>query len=344
MCMNQAELPFESVGHFQLKGITGDIPTYRAVGRTRCWLPPASVQAVKSRTLVHIRKGEPLPPLPPDPILVFEGFRPSSKELGQVIDSLPVLDPARLWLSTYHVAPQDRYEWLQSGHGMVVGTPEALTRALAEVRLVESRPSSSNTIILDLGAASEVELVMAGLALPAVPMAEVVASYTYDLLPDGRWVNRSDQAVARVDIGASAVRLTPTISGISIDGRAVPPSQTVILRHGNKITTPGGAVTFFAIGQGPYAGLLVADTAVRMGVARAREGGFTLDRALAGRRQAAVEVGPQGTCTLRALHERCPTYIYSDGSPLRRVDPVAPVQLNEFVVTGTTVVALRPPS
>ncbi len=380
MCMNQAELPFESVGHFQLKGITGDIPTYRAVGRTRCWLPPAIVQAVKSRTLVHIRKGEPLPPLPPDPILVFEGFRPSSKELGQVIDSLRVLDPARLWRSTYHVAPQDRYEWLQSGHGMVVGTPEALTRALAEVRLVESRPSSSNTIILDLGAASEVELVMAGLALPAVPMAEVVASYTSDLLPDGRWVNRSDQAVARVDIGASAVRLTPTISGISIDGRAVPPSQTVILRHGNKITTPGGAVTFFAIGQGPYAGLLVADTAVRMGVglgqttelgrepnhpgmalpdrrgqdnirwcsgpraARAREGGFTLDRALAGRRQAAVEVGPQGTCTLRALHERCPTYIYSDGSPLRRVDPVAPVQLNEFVVTGTTVVALRPPS
>lgn len=379
VCMNQAELPYESVGQFQLKGITGDIACFRAVGRTRCWLPAQVRQSVKNRTLCRIRKGEPLPPLPPDPILVFEGFRPGSPELRHVVDSLPVLDPARLWLSSYHIAPQDRFDWQQSGHGLIVGTPEALERTIAEVRAVESMPSGSNTIILDLGARSEVDLVMSGLALPAVPMAEVVAGYTYDLLPDGRWVNRSDQSVLRADISSDGVKLTPLTSGISVDGRAIPNGTLTRLNHGMVVNTPSGGVIFHELGNGPYAGLFVADTPLRMGVglgqstelgrepnhpgmalpdrrgqenirwcsgpraARAREGGFTLDRALAGRRHAAIEVGPQGTCTLRALHDRCPTYIYSDTHPLRRVDPVAPVKLGDFIVTGTTVVALRSP-
>jgi hypothetical protein len=377
--MNQAEVPWEEVGQFSMKGIVGEIKTYRAVPRSKCWLPQPLVAAVKSRTLCRVRKGEPLPPLPPDPIVVFEGFRPASPELRQVVDSLPVLDPARLWLSGYHIAPVDRYNWLEAGHGIILGTPDALQKAVDEVRAVESRPSGSNTIILDMGASSELDLVMAGLALPAVPMAEVVAGYTYDLLPDGRWVNRSDQATLRVDIRADGVRMTPMSTGVSLSGRAVAPSQSVLLEHGTVIQGPSGGVTFHKISGGPYAGLFVADTPLRMGVAlgqttelgrepnhpgmalpdrrgqdnirwcngpraaRAREGGFTLDRALAGRRQAAVEVGPAGACTVRALHERCPTYVYADGNPLRRVDPMSTVNVGEYVVTGTTVVALRPP-
>ena len=379
ICMNQSEVPWEEVGQFGLKGIVGQIKTYRAVPRSKCWLPQPLVAAVKSRTLCRVRKGEPLPPLPPDPIVVFEGYRPASQELRQVVDSLPVLDPARLWLSAYHIAPVDRYQWLDAGHSIILGTPEALQKALDEVRAVESRPSGSNTIILDMGANSEVDLVMSGLALPSVPMAEVVAGYTYDLLPDGRWVNRSDQAALRVDIRSDGVRMTPMTTGVSINGRAIPPSQSVLLEHGVVMQTPSGGVTFHRLTTGPYAGLLVADTPLRMGVAlgqttelgrepnhpgmalpdrrgqdnirwcngpraaRAREGGFTLDRALAGRRQAALEVGPNGACTIRALHDRCPTYVYNDGEPLRRVDPVSTVTMGDHVVTGTTVVALKAP-
>ena len=379
ICMNQSEVPWEEVGQFGLKGIVGQIKTYRAVPRSKCWLPQPLVAAVKSRTLCRVRKGEPLPLLPPDPIVVFEGYRPASQELRQVVDSLPVLDPARLWLSAYHIAPVDRYQWLDAGHSIILGTPEALQKALDEVRAVESRPSGSNTIILDMGANSEVDLVMSGLALPSVPMAEVVAGYTYDLLPDGRWVNRSDQAALRVDIRSDGVRMTPMTTGVSINGRAIPPSQSVLLEHGVVMQTPSGGVTFHRLTTGPYAGLLVADTPLRMGVAlgqttelgrepnhpgmalpdrrgqdnirwcngpraaRAREGGFTLDRALAGRRQVALEVGPNGACTIRALHDRCPTYVYNDGEPLRRVDPVSTVTMGDHVVTGTTVVALKAP-
>lgn len=379
ICMNQTELPWEPVANLNLKGLVGNSSCYRAVGRTRCWLPQNIVGAVKANTLVRVSKGEPMPSLPPDPIVLLEGFRPGGPALITAVDSLPVLDPNRLFLSAYHIAPVDRHTWLESGRGLVMGTPDALENAITEVKATQSKPTGSNTIILDMGQNSEVDLVMAGLALPAVPMAEVVAGYTYDLLPDGRWVNRSDQAVVRVDISRDGVRMQPMQHGIGLNGRTVPSGTSLPLEHGARMSTPGGTITFYKLNNGPYAGLLTADTPLRMGVglgqvtelgrepnhpgmalpdrrgqdnirwcsgsraARARQGGFTLDRALAGRRQAAIEVGPQGTATLRALHERCPTYIYAPGTPLRRVEPIAPVQLGEFVVTGTTVVALRPP-
>ena len=122
-------------------------------------------------------------------------------------------------------------------------TPDALEKAITEVRAIQSKPTGSNTIILDMGQNSEVDLVMAGLALPAVPMAEVVAGYTYDLLPDGRWVNRSDQAVVRVDISREGVRMQPMQHGIGLNGKTVPAGTSLPLEHGAQMSTPGGVIT-----------------------------------------------------------------------------------------------------
>lgn len=379
ICMNQAELPFEEVGQLSLKGIAGPVACFRAVGRTRCWLPPEIIEAFRTHRLVRVRKGDPLPPLPPDPILLLEHFRPGSRELRAVVDSLPVLDPSRLWLSAYHIAPVDRYEWLESGRGLVMGTPDAMQQSLDDLSNADSRSSGSNTIILDMGGNAKLDLVLAGLALPSVPMAEVVAGYTYDLLPDGRWVNRHDRAVLRLDVGPDAVRLTPMARGVTINGRSLPPAQTATLANGAIIQAAGHGLTFHRLRAGPYVGLVVADTQLRVGVpqgqvtelgrepahpglalpdrrgqdnirwcsgpraARAREGGFTLDRALAGRRQASVEVDRHGEITLKALHERCATYLFNPQQRLRRVDPLAQVSPDEYIVTGTTVIAMRDP-
>ena len=51
--------------------------------------------------------------------------------------------------------------------------------------------------------------------------------------------------------------------------------------------------------------------------ARACESGFTLDRALAGRRQSSVNLGPGGA-KLVSLHERCATYLVHDAEPAPR--------------------------
>ncbi len=80
--------------------------------------------------------------------------------------------------------------------------------------------------------------------------------------------------------------------------------------------------------------------------ARAREARFTLDRALAGRKQCELRVTGAGL-VLAPLHDRCPTYVRRDSraidSALERVDGPVQVHVGDLIVAGTSVVAVRAP-
>jgi class 3 adenylate cyclase len=378
VCMNAAEIPWESVGRFRLKGLPGEQEVFRAVPKHRAWLPDQVSAAVKLGTLVRIRRGARPPLLPPDPVVLLEGFIPGSAALDEAVGALPVLNPASLWLCAYNIAPSDRGTWNEHGRGLVVGTPEAVEAALQDALKTVSRSSGSDTIVLDVGTQAELELVMCGLALPCVPLSDVVASYSYDLLPDGRWVNRSDRSLLRCEVAGDGTRIQALSPGVTVNGRGVASGETLRLEHLWEIRTPQGNHTYYAANQG-YEGLLVADTEMRLGVAngqtaelgrepnhpglaypdrrgqenmrwcsgpraaRARTGGFTLDRALAGRRQAAIQVMGESV-QLTPLHDRCPTYILrGKGRELERADHAVLLELDDLIVAGTTVVALRAP-
>lgn len=378
VCMNAAEIPWESVGRFRLKGIPGEKEIFRAVAKDRCWLPEPVAAAVKMGNLVRLKRGARPPLLPPDPVVLLEGYTPGSPALMEAVDSLPVLNPASLWLSTYNIASADRNLWTDAGRGLVVGTPEAVEEAIQEALKVVTRTSGSDTIVLDVGLHADLELVMCGLALPSVPLSDVVSSYFYDLLPDGRWVNRSDRAVLRVEVTAGGTRIQALSPGVTVNGRGVPSGESVLLTHGAEITTASGMLEYKATDQG-YAGILLADTEMRLGVvsgqtaelgrepnhpglafpdrrgqdnirwcpgpraARARAGGFTLDRALAGRRQAAIQIVGDAI-QLAPLHPRCPTFVLRpDSAALERADQPVQVNMGDLVVAGTTVVGLRTP-
>ncbi|MBW1879480.1 MAG: adenylate/guanylate cyclase domain-containing protein [Deltaproteobacteria bacterium] len=378
VCMNQAEIPWDSIGRFRLKGIPGEQEIFRAIPRHRAWLSEPVASAARVGNLVRLMRGSRPPLLPPDPLLLFEGFPPGSRALQQAVDSLPVLNPASLWLATYNISPQDRLAWSESGRGLVIGTPDAVEAALQETLRAVSRSSGSDTIVLDVGTQADLELVICGLALPAVPLSDVVSSYSYDLLPDGRWVNRSDRSNVRVEVTADGILFQALCPGVSVNGRGLSSGETVKLAGGETITTPTGALGYRATQDG-YAGMLLADTDMRLGVAegqtaelgrepnhpglaypdrrgqdnirwcsgpraaRARAGGFTLDRALAGRRQAAIAVTGDAI-QLSPLHARCPTYIMrSDENLLERAESPIGVQVDDMIVAGTTVVALRAP-
>lgn len=377
LCMNQAEIAWEAVGRYTLKGIPAETAIYRAVPGMRAWLPEPVAQATRTGKLVRIQRGDPMPSLPPDPIILLEGFAPGTKALRDFVDRLPVLDPACLWLVTYTIALSDRIEWERLGRGLVVGLPVAVERALQEVRRPTS-PTGSDTIILDVSATAVIEVIMSGLALPAVPMSEVVAGYTYDMLADGRWVNQSDQAIARVDVNNQTVRFTALASGFMVNGRQVAPGAAAELEDADEVVSAAGRIQFRAIDSAAYVGLLVAETQARIGIAagqqaevgreprhpglplpdrrgqenirwclgnraaRARESGFTLDRALAGRRQCAICLGPTGASVI-SLHAKCPTYVVNG----RDLDPVSnsrPVVPGDLVIAGTSVVAIREPT
>lgn len=379
VCMNAAEIPWESVGRFRLKGLPGEQEVFRSVPRHRAWLPDAVSAAVKAGTLVRIRRGARPPLLPPNPVVLLEGFAPGTPALDEAVGALPVLNPAALWLAAYNIAPSDREAWTENGRGLVIGTPEAIENAIQEALQTVSRSSGSDTIVLDVGSHAEMELVMCGLALPSVPLSDVVASYSYDLLPDGRWVNRSDRSILRVEVSADGTRLQALSPGVTVNGRALASGELVRLDRHAEIRTPQGTHHYRGANQG-YDGILVADTEMRLGVAngqtaelgrepnhpglqfpdrrgqdnirwcsgpraaRARAGGFTLDRALAGRRQAAIQIVGD-TIQLTPLHDRCPTYIMrGSGNELEKAEQAVLLEPNDLIVAGTTVVALRQPA
>ncbi len=377
LCMNQSEIAWEQVGRFQLKGIPGEVEITRAVPRRRAWLPEVVVEASRTGRLVRIQRGDPLPKLPPRPVLLLEGFTPGTEALRSFVDRLPVVDPACLWLSTFIIPPADRIEWLTAGRGLVIGEPIAVDEALRET----NRPSSqtgTDTIILDVSATAVIELVMAGLALPRVPMSEVVAGYTYDLLSDGRWVNRSDAAIARVDVSAEGVKLVAQAPGVRVGDRQAVPGHAVALQDGDEIGTAAGVVIYRETEGRAYSGLMLADSMARLSVApgqqaevgrepnypglalpdrrgqenirwclgsraaRARESGFTLDRALAGRQQCAILPGSDGV-RLVGQHMRCPTWVLGPDGP-EQVNSPRLVRPGDLIIVGTTVIAVREPS
>ena len=71
--------------------------------------------------------------------------------------------------------------------------------------------------------------------------------------------------------------------------------------------------------------------------ARAREGGFTMDRALAGRRQAKV-----GEASLAGLHKTCPT-LRLRGDDLMRVSEATGLQIGDMIVLGTSIISVKEP-
>lgn len=378
LCMNQTEVPWEGIGSFSLKGLPGETDLQRAVPESTAWLPEAVLTAIRDGNLVRYVRGALPPRLPPDSIILLEGFVPGSDELETAISTLPVVNPASIWLVTYKIAATDRFRWRRSGHGLVIATSEGLGAALRASRRRLAATSNTDTIIFESVTSIAAELVLAGLALPAVPLAEVVAGYTYDLLPDGRWVHSSDRAIAQVDVTATTVTIRPRVSGLQIAGCQITPGDAIVLQDGDDLTLLSGVLSYRSLSQEAYVGLLLADSPARLGLspgqrveigreprhpglalpdrrgqdnirwcpgaraARARGGGFTMDRALAGRHQASIQITGERVL-VSTLHNRCRTYIVASQG-LVMVDGEQDVPLDSLIVTGTSVVAVRAPS
>jgi hypothetical protein len=378
-CMNAAEVPWESVGRLRLRGIPGEQECFRAVPRQRAWLPPELTEAAAQRRLVRLRPGARTPLLPAGARVLIEGFEPGSAALREAIAALPVLEPARLFLAAYQLSMAQREEWAESGRGLLVGTEQAIDDALAEAMGAgPGDPAFDDTATMLLGATvlPEVELAVRGLALPRVPFADVVASYSYDLLPDGLWATRSSQALLRVLVQPTTALVQALASGIAVAGRTVPPGRAVALADGVEVGTPAGTLRFLATDR-VYLGVLLAEPRAHLAVGvgqtaelgrrpnppglafpslegqdnlrwcagvkaeRARAQNFTFDRALTGRRQAAVEVASR-RYTVLPLHETCPTYLVRDGH-VERIPEATAVRDGDLLVAGTTAVQLSAP-
>ncbi|MCP5149784.1 MAG: adenylate/guanylate cyclase domain-containing protein [Ectothiorhodospiraceae bacterium] len=384
VCMNDAEIPWESVGRFALKGITGEQKCYRVVPPDRCWLPPPVVQAARRGALVRIEgSSTALPSMPPDPVVLLEGLLPGSRELRQTLARLPVLDPSAIYLNAYRIATVDRQGWSQGGHGLVVSTVQALDAAV-KAETADAGLATGDVSGIDFSETMSItrikrrtpgqEVVLCGIALPAVPFSEVVAGYTYDLIADGSWVAHSDSALLRVEVSPRGVMLRALSPGVAVGGKLLGSGEPVPLSEWSRIATAAGEVTFVPL-SGGYRGLLAGQATNRIGLtagqkielgrspeppglafptrpggknirwcvgeraSQARANGFTLDRVLAGRRQLALTLGERGV-EAQPLHTECPTYLVRDGR-LGRVTGRTVVKPGDYLVSGTALAMVR---
>ncbi len=271
VCMNDAEIPWESVGLFRLKGLPTEQECFRVVPPHKSWLPPGVATAARNGKLVRFRQDVSPPSLPPGPVVLLEGFEAGSKALEEAVGSLPVLDPACFYLAAYNIPTAHRQAWVDAGYGLVIGTPESIDAAIrdaeraAERATMTSSLDDASTMLLDVRSRAELELVLCGLALPDVPLSDVVASYSYELLVDGSWVTRSDRAVARVEVGPDRVAFHALAQGVSVGGSLLAPGESAPLQNDVTISVPSGDIRYRPVNNG-YKGLLVAETPMRLGV------------------------------------------------------------------------------
>ena len=375
-CMNEPEIPWESTGRHALKGIPAEVEIFRAVAQHQAIIPETLVAAIRTGRLVVWQAGDPVPVIPPNGHVVLVGFRSDAPALANAVDSLPVVDASHLWLQVYKLGPAERLEWVRHNRGLLVATPAALNNAIQKWAIPVQRHSGSDTIILDASSLAVLNLVIAGLCLPSVPYADVVAGYSYDLLADGRWVNKSDRALLRLDVSGAGASLTVLGPGVTVGGASAGVNSTWRLTPGTRVGCAAGTFDFHQLNAEGYFGALVGDTQLRLGVgagqrvelgrepkhpgmllpdrnnqdnirwcpgqvaARAREKAFTLDKSLTGRHHAEVSVVGDAVL-VNPLHKTLPTLLMTPSGSLARLAGPQAANVNDFLFLGTTVVAIR---
>jgi hypothetical protein len=380
LCMNQKEIPWESVGSFDFKGIPDTIECFRAVPPGQCILPEAVEGAVKLKKQIMISSESPdFDPttITRDHYVILTGFELGTNELRNAVSRLPATTPpGQMWLQVTNIPGAERKAWLDAGRGMIVGSPEAMVKALTAAQVVIPG-GGSQTVFMDLSGGGDVSLDLVGLALPAVPMAGVIQGYSFDMLPDGAWGFSKGGAKLRVTVNMGGISVTTYSPDILINGRRVPPNTTEQLRDGFLIRTPQGQVRYRAL-TGTYRGMLIgaptfsmearAGEGVEMGrepnfpgftlpdrggldriqwaaggrAQKARQAGLTLDRSMTGRHQAILKVMSPTEFTVAPIHQRIPTWLFSNDQ-LDRVLREQKAGFGDMIVIGTNVICINKP-
>ena len=380
MCMNHSEIPWESVGTFDFKGIPERVECFRAVAPGQCVLPEILQKAARTGLIHRVHASDArseFAPLP-DSHLILEGFDPGSDHLTQTLQQLATqFIPSRIWLQAASIPTAARRAWSDTGRGLVVGRPEALDAAIGQLQAKEEEKNTS-TIFLDLSAHGDGRLELAGLALPAVPIAGMIQGYSFDLHSDGTWNYDGEGSLLRVDVGPEGVLLSIFSAEVLVNGVRMITGTQQALADGDTIEHPHGSV-HFTKPSGHYAGILTgsaphgmpleAGTAIELGrepgdpgfvlpdrggldrlrwtpgprSERARQAGLTLDRSMLGRRQLRIDSYEDSRFVATPIHDRIPCWIVRDGTLQRLTEPT-PIAFGELLVMGAYVTHVVAPT
>lgn len=346
LCMNQKEIPFESVGTFEFKGIPDTIECFRAVPANQCHIPDVVEKCAKLHSLKTISRSESNPQvLTRTDTIVIKGYELGTPDFTKVITELPSQIPAsNIFLLATLIAPLEKKEWLQKGYGLIIGTEDAFDKRIGELKTVPTG-GSSQTLFMDFGSQADVSIETIGFAVRK-PINGLMKSYHYDLLDDGSWgFSTGNNGILKVDVHAESVFLVAHRPGITLDGTPVQPGTPVSLSFECTIMTPIGALQVENVQSRDYRFIIktpprqkqeasVGD-AIEFGREPGHPGytlvernaphgivwedndkakltqrnGYTMDRIIISRQQAKVNIQSSNEFTITSVHDRIPTLV-----------------------------------
>lgn len=378
-CMTQSEVAWESVGMHTFKGVPGKEEVYRAVTPAQCFIPSELMSAIQNEECV-VYTPVARPPIPKSGMVILSGFDLAGPELESQLHMLSHLPPQDVWLVTYTITTAQRLELEERGYRLLIGEATSVDRAI-EMAVEAKRDFDQNqtsTLTLDFSALGDVSLEIIGVALPAVPLVNLIGAYTMDLLVDGSWGYNRSRSLAEIHVTGRDVTLTPFRPGLVVNSVGVPTGEEVLLKQNSRFRMHDWVFRYLTHVGGLYKGLILGEAAFSqqfnvkdeveigrnpngVGFELADRGGsdrirwiqgpqtekakaqrLTIDRTLIGRQHAKIKIVRKDLAVVSPLHTRLPTFVIPKGkSRLERVTKDQVLHFGDILVVGTHVLSLK---
>ena len=377
VCMNQFEVAWETVGIHSFKGIAEKEECFRAVLDEQCILAPTLSSAVFDNKYIILRKGSKVPPLKGKQVILVD-FTLGSEDLKEFLASLPIVPPGSIWFLAHTMPTDVRLDWLESGHHFIISKDEAFFLELERVKEdVEDSEISHTGILVDFDSVGEVSIGLSGIALPSVPLVDLVDGYSVDLLADGTWGYDSKSAILQLKVEFQKISLVPLQPGILLNSIGVVPGQSVDISKGGMLRyrdwnfrilcNIGGLYRALIIGSSTREVLFNIGDQIEIGrqpvgarftlvdrggsnriqwstsikASQARKQRLTLDRALTGRRHSHLNIISKDLFVASSIHLRLPTFIIRrNGRRLERIKNEKKIEIGDMLVVGTYIISL----
>lgn len=377
LCMNQTEVAWESVGIHTFKGIAEKDECFRAVLDKQCIFAPSLESAVSDSQYIVVKKGEKVPSFTEEQVVLID-FTLGTDELRDFLASLPRIPPGNIWFLAHTMPTDVRLDWLEAGHHFVIAKKEAFFQELERVKeKIEDEEILQTGITVDFHGVGEVSLGLSGIALPSVPLVDLIDGYSVDLLADGTWGYNSKSAILQLKVEPQKLKLIPLQPGVLVNSIGVVPGQAVDISKGGMLRyrdwnfrilcnigelyralvagVSGGEVLFnigdvIEIGRQPIGRRFVltdrgGTTRIQWSTstkaAEARKQRLTLDRTLTGRQHTHLKIVSNELFVASSIHPRLPTFVIRrDGKRLERIKGEKMIEIGDLLVVGTYVLSL----
>ena len=374
LAMNQSEQAWEEVGSFFFKGFFRNVQVYRIVLPGHVTLPEALEKAIIDGRLVVHRNNETISSMPQDPEILLLGYSTAGQELEQILNIFSHVPPQSIWLCGYTISPKERWEWIQRGAQWVIADPEYLDTYL-QTRLEEKeQQSSAMTLIVDRKSLFK-KLKMHGIALPRLPISDVVVGYQYYLNSSGCWTPKSDNPLFCLQVSVNSINIQSLSGSILVGDTQLGMGQILTLSKAVMIRAGDYQLHFRPLSHGAFVGLVLGEeessTSLTPGInidlgreqrafginlrdhraqnnivwastpqaQKAKSSGFTMERALMGRKQARLHC-EKNSFLIEQLHNHCQSYILENGVFVELAGK-RPLDVDQLLILGTNVLSIQ---